>query len=265
MSTAGHAQTDGQSERSFRTVKEHLRSFVAHDQKDWDQLLPFAEYSFNDSVHAATGQTPFYLCTGRHPRSQPLLDTPSVPPPALPTFDAWRAAVAAANSSLLSTADKLFTTSLPQNQPPQLKVGDNVLVSTKQLLPDVDANRPHKKFSPLFVGPFRIKSIRTPNAITLDLPPTIRAHPTFNIKFLKPYHTPSDLHTTTTSPAPIVVSGQEEYEIDRILDHKRRYNRYEYLAGWQGYPNTTAEWKTESQLTNAKEILQQYKSKYNLH
>jgi hypothetical protein len=265
MSTAGHAQTDGQSERSFRTVKEHLRSFVAHDQQDWDLLLPFAEYSFNDSIHSATGQTPFYLCTGRHPRAQSLLETPTAPSPTLPTFDAWRAATATAHSSLLSTADKLFTTTLPPRLPPQFKVGDRVLVSTKQLQPDVDANRPYKKFNPLFVGPFKITKIRTPNAITLDLPQTVRAHSTFNAKFLKPHHEPSDLHTTRPLPAPVVVSGQTEFEIDRMLDHRRRYNRWEYLVGWKGHSNAFAEWNTEPQLTNAKNTLQLHKAAKNLN
>ncbi len=40
ISTAFHPQTDGQSERSFRTLQEILRCFVSYTQRDWSKYLP---------------------------------------------------------------------------------------------------------------------------------------------------------------------------------------------------------------------------------
>jgi transposase InsO family protein len=58
-STAYHPQTDGQTERVNREVEKYLRMFTNHQQDDWVDWLPIAEFAFNNTVHEATGQTPF--------------------------------------------------------------------------------------------------------------------------------------------------------------------------------------------------------------
>ncbi len=45
MSTARHPQTDGQTERANRTLKEMLRFYVNARQEDWDQHLAPLELS----------------------------------------------------------------------------------------------------------------------------------------------------------------------------------------------------------------------------
>jgi len=65
MSTAYHPQTDGQTERSNRTLEEMLRSRVNFAQNDWDQHLAAAELAVNNAQQASSGFSPFYLNTGR--------------------------------------------------------------------------------------------------------------------------------------------------------------------------------------------------------
>ena len=36
-------------------------------EDDWDDLLPMAEFQYNNHVHSSTCQTPFMLDMGRHP------------------------------------------------------------------------------------------------------------------------------------------------------------------------------------------------------
>ena len=67
MSTAFHPQTDGQSERAFRTLQQMLRAFVSPRQDDWAEHLPLLEFAYNNSKQASTGFSPFVLCYGRHP------------------------------------------------------------------------------------------------------------------------------------------------------------------------------------------------------
>jgi hypothetical protein len=66
-STAYHPQTDGQTERMDQNVERYLRAFINYHQDDWKEWLSAAEFSYNDSVHAATQQTPFFLNYGQHP------------------------------------------------------------------------------------------------------------------------------------------------------------------------------------------------------
>ena len=60
MSTADHAQTDGQTERVNRVIGDVLRSVCAESPKTWSSL--------NNAVHALTGLTPFYVHILTHPR-----------------------------------------------------------------------------------------------------------------------------------------------------------------------------------------------------
>jgi hypothetical protein len=53
MSTAYHAQTDGQTERN-KTLEEMLRHFISPLMNDWDSYLAMLEFAYNSSVHDAT-------------------------------------------------------------------------------------------------------------------------------------------------------------------------------------------------------------------
>ena len=65
MSTAYHPQTDGQTERANRTSRRCCVSYVNLRQNDWDEHLPALELAINNSRHASTGSTPFYLNYGQ--------------------------------------------------------------------------------------------------------------------------------------------------------------------------------------------------------
>jgi hypothetical protein len=47
MSTAFHPETDGLSENSKKTVVCDLHVFTTHNQANWDDYLPLAEYAYN--------------------------------------------------------------------------------------------------------------------------------------------------------------------------------------------------------------------------
>jgi hypothetical protein len=67
MSSSFHPETGGQTERANRTMEEMIRHYVSHRQDDWHHLLPALKFAYNSSKHRATGASPFYTCTGRHP------------------------------------------------------------------------------------------------------------------------------------------------------------------------------------------------------
>ena len=65
--TAYHPQADGQTERVNQELEQYLHVFVNEHQDDWDELLPMAEFQYNNHIHSSTQQTPFLLDTGQHP------------------------------------------------------------------------------------------------------------------------------------------------------------------------------------------------------
>jgi hypothetical protein len=68
FSSAYHPQTDGQTEVVNRSLGDLQRSLVTEHHSQWDHILPQEEFSYNDSHNKITGQSPFKIVYGMHPR-----------------------------------------------------------------------------------------------------------------------------------------------------------------------------------------------------
>ena len=64
MSTAYHPESDGQTERTNRTLLEMLRSTIGSDHSTWEDELTACEIAYNTSQHAGSKFTPYYLNFG---------------------------------------------------------------------------------------------------------------------------------------------------------------------------------------------------------
>src|SRR5947207_10311072 len=68
LSTSFHPQTDGQTERLNQTLEQYLRIYINYMQNNWVQLLPVAQFAYNNAITATTKVTPFYASYGLHPQ-----------------------------------------------------------------------------------------------------------------------------------------------------------------------------------------------------
>ena len=62
-----HPKGDGQTERTNQTLKQYLRVYCNYQQDNWSELLPLAEFAYNNAPSATTGISPFFANTGYHP------------------------------------------------------------------------------------------------------------------------------------------------------------------------------------------------------
>ncbi|CAI7792914.1 unnamed protein product, partial [Closterium sp. NIES-53] len=109
LSTAYHPQSDGQTERMNRTLEDGLRACVNARQNDWDTHLPEIEFSYNNTVNLATGQTPFYLATGQNPRTPTsLVHSPKRDTAATAFLKDREKAIAAARTSLSKAQQRMI-------------------------------------------------------------------------------------------------------------------------------------------------------------
>jgi len=65
--TSRKASTNGCVERLHRTLNSIIAKVVDEDNSNWSSLVPYAVFSYNATVHAATGFSPFYIMYGRQP------------------------------------------------------------------------------------------------------------------------------------------------------------------------------------------------------
>jgi hypothetical protein len=64
--TAFHPQTDGQTEQQKKSMEQYLRAFSNYEQDNWAELLPLAEFAYNNSVHHSMWMTPFWANYHNH-------------------------------------------------------------------------------------------------------------------------------------------------------------------------------------------------------
>ena len=62
-----HPEGDGQTERTNQTLEQYLRIFCNYQQNNWHELLPLAEFAYNNAPSATTGISPFFANKGYHP------------------------------------------------------------------------------------------------------------------------------------------------------------------------------------------------------
>jgi Chromo (CHRromatin Organisation MOdifier) domain len=116
-----------------------------------------------------------------------------------------------------------------------------------------------KKLMPRRYGPFKITKKISPVAYQLNLPQSMKIHNVFHIDLLSPYKETEAYGTPYTRPPPDIKEGEEEYEVEAILDMRRfgRWKKLQYLVHWVGYPHTDDMWVNHEDL-HAPELLKNF-------
>ena len=110
----------------------------------------------------------------------------------------------------------------------EYKIGDRVLLSTKDLKWQMVGRRIDKLME-RFVGPYRVKGIILSNTIELELPSNIRICPMVNVSRIHRYRDQVK-GQKGTSPPLVVIEGEMEYKVERILSKRKRYGKVEHLV-----------------------------------
>ena len=263
-SSAYHPQTDGQTERLNRKIEEMLRCYVDHHQTNWDELLIHAEVAYNSAPHATTTFSPFFLNYGREVTTIPF-DSLIKTNTKVPAVNDWLSildnAKESAKSSIIKTNESQARYANKKRRPCTFQVGTQVYLSTKNLIPEGFEGA--RKLMPKFCGPFKIQQAINDVTFRLDLPKPMRdrgIHNAFHASLLRPAHSmPNDPRTPSPPPPIITENNTEEYEVEKILSHRNRRGRAEYLVKWLGYPDTENSWVKASELS-APDLLQKYES-----
>jgi hypothetical protein len=255
MSTAAHAQTDGQTERMNQTLEAYLRHYCSFMQDDWVDLLPLAEYAYNSSVQESTKLSPFYVNYAFQPETQWLKakeETAWTSPAAELLYSRWISIWSTLKENIRAAQERMKKYyDRKAQEAPEMKVGDLALLSAK----NIRGTRPSAKLDHKAQGPFKILEAIGTRAFRLQLPPQWKMHNVFHVSLLEPYHQSSIPGRVPPPPPPVLVEQEEEWEVEAIAKSRfnRKTKRVEYLTMWKGYPKSDATWEPASQLVSLNE------------
>jgi hypothetical protein len=266
MSTAFHPQTDGQTERVNQVLEAYVRAFCRYDQGDWADILPFAEYAYNNSASSATNVSPFYANYGFHPRKTWGKDVGIKNPTAhcrvhwtVEVHEACREALGKARERMGKFYDRKRTPA------PTYAVDDLVMLDMR----NIKTRRPTRKFDQKKQGPFRITKVVSRSAVRVDLPRRWRIHDVFHVSLLEPYRqatiagqvqpTPDEVLRRAGELAEGAEAFSDEYTPEEIVRSQRFGRTIEYLVRWEGYPGEKDwTWEPAEHLEGCKELVREF-------
>jgi len=225
LSTSHHPETDGQTERTHRTIEQVLRAYVEPQHADWVTWLPIAEFAYNNSTHSSTHQTPFLANYGYNPTLPSSLAIPAPSSASATSYlDTIRDVQLSITRELALAKAQQAAQADTHRRHLSFQVGDRVRLSTRNL---ALLDHPSSKFRPRFLGPFTVSAVISPVSVKLALPAAMsRVHPVFHVSKLLPWTDTSDSQfpdrPAPDQPIPAAkdfVYGAA-YEVHSILDVK---------------------------------------------
>ena len=249
MTTAYHPQANRKAERTNQELKQYLRKYANHQQDNWPELVPLAEYAYNITKMRGTDFTPYQMVYGKTPTIHAALREPSQA-----AIDKIRKV---AYENLLYSQVLLQEHGNKRRKPAtELRPGDKAYVRKRGARKD----RPSASFDNKYWGPFPVKQKVGQSSYKLELPPQTRIHPVFNSDVFKRTATNFFLGQRLQNKSPPdIIEGQEEYEVETILDKKVKRNGIQYRVKWKGYEKTT--WEPTSNLRQARDAVKDFEQR----
>ncbi|MCO5591417.1 hypothetical protein L7F22_045400 [Adiantum nelumboides] len=245
ISTAFHPQTDGETERVNRVLKDMLKMYVSESQTNWVDYLPLLEFGYNSYWHASFEMSPFEAMYGSNcvtplNFSDPKNKKVEVSKPMLEKMDPELAKI----RHYIKEAQKKQKQYYDKNKRTlTVEVGDlgflKVVLKRTNLIFGKDMG-----FSPRFVGAFKIVKRTASLAYKLKLRTHVKFHPVFHVSLLKKYvaNPPHVLQAKYN----LRDDGSLKIEPEAILDHRvtqlRSRTLVEVLVKWDMYPVEYASW-----------------------
>ena len=240
LSTAYHPQTDGATEWMNQEVQYYLRAYVGFHQDDWARWLSLAQWKYNASKHSVIQMTPAEALMGFSPdlrtnveEEPPEGNAPNVKQRVDELRDnriLMEELMAKAKEAMTKQYDK-------RHKEKSFRIGDEVYLRAK----NIKTVRPNVKLDHHQLGPFVVIDIIGRQSYKLQLPQRYQQlHPIFHVSLLEPCHIREG---EVRRPPAIPLETEDEYQIDRVLTERRRYNRTSYLVSWVGYSEEEATWE----------------------
>jgi hypothetical protein len=248
-SSAYRPQTSGQTERVNQIFEDMLQACDLEFPQKWDDSLPLAEFSYNNSYQESIKMVPFEALYGRRcltPLNWSELGERSFFRPDM--VKETEEKVKRIIHNLKKAQDHQKSYADKRRQPLYFLVGDYVYLKVSPMK-GVSHFGIKGKLAPQYIGPFPVLEQYGPVAYRLQLPKTLSAvHNVFHVSQLKKCLRVPDRTIDVTDVALEPDFTYSEYPI-RVLDQKDMITRGKtlkfYKIQWNQYSEDEATWETQ--------------------
>ena len=142
----------------------------------------------------------------------------------------------------------------------EYKVGDLVMLSTKDLKYQMVGRRTDK-LTERYIGPYKIEEIVLLNTVKLELPSTVKIYPVVNISRIQRYMGQVKEQKKEQLTL-VIIEGEEEWEVERILNKRWVREKDKYLVCWKGFTAESDTWEERENLKNVKKAIEEFEKEY---
>jgi len=223
--------------------------------------IGMVEFMYNNKIHAATKTLPFKVNYGQDPRMGFERRRKGKYEAAGKFIEKMKKIQEEAKVALGKAQEEMKKFGdRRQGKGEEYKVGDLVLLSIKDLKWQMKERR-SEKLTECFVGPYKVKGIVLSNAIELELPNSIKIHPVVNISRVRLYKSQVK-EQKKILPKPVIIKGEEEFEVEKILNKRMVRGKEKFLVRWKGYMAGEDTWENRENLENAKKLVEKFKREH---
>ena len=174
-----------------------------YQQDNWSDLLPLAEFAYNNAPSVTTGISPFYANKGYHPNISIHPERELASRRACEftinldeLHTTLKEQIKTAHSRYQASADACHALA------PRFLTGSYAFVKAQFF----HTTRPSKKPAEKYLGPFKVITQVGTHSFTLQLPHRMRAvHPVFHVSMLEPTHGNVIPEQTQLPPPPVEI------------------------------------------------------------
>jgi hypothetical protein len=260
FSSAFHPESDGQTERVNQILEQYLRCYLDYQQTNWIDLLPLAEFSYNNAEHNSTKRSPFFTNYGYNPILDFSCDLTDCSVPGVEE----RFKMLQENFEIVKTELNLAQQVHKRFADAHRSPAPDFIVGSKAWLVrrNIKTTRPCQKLDYKKLGPYEIIEKINEVAYRLKLPKGWRIHNVFHVSLLEPCVPNSFPGRRVPPPPPIVVEDDVEYEVEEIVDSRLRYKKIQYLAKWVGYGPEENTWLKLADVENCMSLVDEFHRRY---
>jgi hypothetical protein len=235
MSTGFHPETDGRTERVNQTIEAFLRAIVNLEMSTWVELLPMAEFAYNNIRTTATGHSPFYANYGFHPNSEITQPRTDILPVTSKAYGHWMTVIHDDCHETLKRSRETMKKYPDKDRAevPKYSTGGLVMLSGK----NIRTRRRCKKLDHKLHGPFEITEVLSGTAVRLNLPAKWKIHKVFHVSLLEPFIQGNrEVNLEKVLDAADPIEADDEYHVEEVISSMESRGKVTYLVKWGGFP-----------------------------